>query len=140
MPELITKIRSRKWLFVLLIAPLVFTPLYMVDGGNRRYAGLSIGPQIAIPLDIKNRGRAHVEYWDSGRKPYDFDSDADRSPSYYFIDWGRIAYWELWVLLIYFCIVPWCFTWCCTRWKQIKVIVKWGFETKTMKQDRERTR
>ena len=134
MLELITKIRSRKWLFLLLIAPLIFTPIYSFEGGNRYYQGLTIGPQIAIPLDFVGGGHANVGYWTSGRLPYDFDLTAWLPPSHYFIDWGRIAYWELWVLLTYFCIVPWCRT----QWPRFKNWWAWWWGIKQYEENKQK--
>ena len=98
MLELLEKIRSRKILFLLLIAPLLFTPVKDQVVYNSwvewEYRGIAIGgPFLSLP---------DVLVWKA-----DWEMMNNYSNSDIFIDWGRIAYWELWVLLIYFCMIPW---------------------------------
>ena len=111
MLELLTKIRARKFLFLLLIAPLFFTPIRS-DNEAGKYYGLTIGPQLAFPAKAYGHGVSVGSIvWPSGGigSPFDWRIEAN-NPRYLFVDWGRIAYWECWVLLTYFCIVPWCKT------------------------------
>ena len=113
MLELLEKIRSRKFLFLLLIAPLFFTPIRSYTNSSRYY-GLTIGPQLAFP--IGDNGFIETIAWDSrlsyvSNQDHPFDWRIGGSPpDSAFVDWGRIVYWECWVLLFYFCIVPWCKT------------------------------
>tara|TARA_B100000959_G_scaffold173236_1_gene181336 strand:+ start:171 stop:551 length:381 start_codon:yes stop_codon:yes gene_type:complete len=105
MLELLEKIRSRKILFLLLIAPLFFTPIRSISDFSR-YEGLTIGPQLAFPIfnnrigtiewDVVGRGLDH---------PFDWRIGTASSRSV-FVDWGRILYWECWVLLTYFVLIP----------------------------------
>lgn len=107
MLELLEKIRSRKFLFLLLIAPLFFTPIRSYTESSTYY-GLTIGPQLVFPIGAY--GSITTIAWDTSRyspdHPFDWRIGAP-SPDNAFVDWGRIVYWECWVLLFYFCIVPW---------------------------------
>jgi hypothetical protein len=106
MLELLTKIRSRKILFLLLIAPLFFTPVHRISNATSVYEGLTVGPQLAFPIGSYND--VGLIGWPRGAIGSPFRWRTDRtSPGLLFVDWGRILYWECWVLLTYFCIVPW---------------------------------
>ena len=90
-----------KWLwFLLLASPLVFTPVRTmevsgytgergyIDGGSY-YKGLTLGPQLALPLDD-----TYVIKWGfSGRI-------ISLHPNDLHVDWGRICYWWAWVVAV----------------------------------------
>jgi hypothetical protein len=101
---MLDKIRFKKVWFVLLVLPLVFTPVFTPrHNGNHFYNGLTIGPHLAFPIPARygNWVRTIDFQWrpDSLFKSLHYRTE---SPEDTFVDWGRIAYWEAWMLTICF--------------------------------------
>ena len=100
------KIRFKKLWFILLVLPLVFTPVYTL---GQRYLGLTVGPQLFFPLGItRDAPEVTTIGWEYGSidkkrsRPFGWSMQRG-NVEITFIDWGRIAYWEAWMLAI--CVV-----------------------------------
>ena len=100
-PEIRIKIKFKKLWFVLLVLPLVFTPISLKAGieGGIGPLGITLWPPIILPI-TGDMYSVRSEWW----PVHSFDWEVKRvaSKSFVFIDWGRIAYWEAWVLTICF--------------------------------------
>ena len=88
------KIRWKPLWFLLLAAPLVFTPV----AGSSDYEGLAFGPSLALPIG----GTVGVGWRGSYRpsNPFDKWQGWRQHPERLFIDWGRICYWWAWVIAV----------------------------------------
>jgi hypothetical protein len=109
---MLDKIRFKKVWFVLLVLPLFFTPVrrggteffpanYQHD--STEYLGLTVGPQLAFPISYSEkdeRTACRVVRLGLNRSPWVTPPISSRL---LFVDWGRIAYWEAWMLAI--CVV-----------------------------------
>ena len=119
MLELLEKIRSRKILFLLLLAPLFFTPVKSQEVTTRydsssqsaygyayarwEYMGIAFGGPFLVFSDNLIFDSDGFTINSIDRFDSNFYPNSKRTT---FIDWGRIAYWELWVLLTYFVLIP----------------------------------
>ena len=115
---MLDKIRFKKVWFVLLVLPLVFTPVSYQSGSHTYYAGLTVGPQLAFPVSHNVRLPHRLDMpgttipdwievgtigWEiNGESSFDWRT-SQTTPRWLFVDWGRIAYWEAWMLAI--CVV-----------------------------------
>lgn len=115
---MLDKIRFKKLWFVLLVLPLVFTPVSYQSNGSYYYFGLTVGPQLAFPVSHNVRlphpldmpGTTIPDWIEVGTIGWERNGESSfgwklnqTPPQRLFVDWGRIAYWEAWMLAI--CVV-----------------------------------
>jgi hypothetical protein len=104
MLELLDKIKFKKLWFALIIAPLFFTPVFdpsYSDYEAGGYEGLTVGPQLAFPIGGYNT--VGLIGWPTKGigSPFGWRTYGE-NPRELFVDWGRIAYWEAWMMTICF--------------------------------------